>query len=116
MDFHGVRDLFFSNCSIYGFYVSRLAPISTLLPCSALFGFLYSYIDDFHREREYHSNCNAIFIEKYKKFNIMVLVDRCWKFYRFVSEKEYNSKIRDKFNENVLQTILKKLINDDFKW
>ena len=78
--------------------------------------FFCSYIDDFHREREYHSNCNAIFIEKYKKFNIMVLVDRCWKFYRFVSEKEYNSKIRDKFNENVLQTILKKLINDDFKW
>jgi hypothetical protein len=36
-------------------------------------------------------------------------------YYRFVSEKEFCQKRRDKFNENALKTILNRLI-DGFKW
>jgi hypothetical protein len=36
-------------------------------------------------------------------------------YYSFVSEKEYRKKLRDKFNENALKTILNRLI-DGFQW
>ena len=36
-------------------------------------------------------------------------------YYRFVSEDEYRKKLRDKFNENALKTILSRLI-DGFEW
>ena len=37
-------------------------------------------------------------------------------YYRYVSQKEYNRKRRDKFNDNVLKTVLKRLINETFEW
>lgn len=41
--------------------------------------------------------------------------DRDEIYYRYVSKEEYYKKLRDKFNENVLKTILNRLI-DGFKW
>lgn len=37
-------------------------------------------------------------------------------YYRYVSEEEYNTKRKDKYNQTVLNTILKKLINEEFEW
>ena len=36
-------------------------------------------------------------------------------YYRYISQEEYNRKRRDKFNDIVLKTIMKCLINEDFE-
>ena len=61
----------------------------------------------------YCENCDAIFKDNHSNY---YTVSNCWTYYRFISKKEYNEKIRDKFNEKVLNTVLKQIINDEFKW
>jgi len=66
----------------------------------------------------YCENCYAVFKEKLKLSNgwSHITVDNSFEYYKFISKKEYISKLRDKFNEKVLNIVLKRLINDDFKW
>lgn len=75
----------------------------------------WSYQDEFHNECDYYENCDASFIE-IKKFINMLQVDQSWTFYKFIPQKEYMAKLREKYNETVLNIVLKRLINDDFKW
>ena len=37
-------------------------------------------------------------------------------YYKYVSNKEYLQKIKDKYDEIVLKIVLKKIVNEDFKW
>lgn len=68
----------------------------------------------FGDEHGYQENCNAIFNEPIKNYHYYSF--DTVEHYRFISKKEYNSKMRDKFNEKVLNVVLKKIVNDDFKW
>jgi len=45
-----------------------------------------------------------------------VIVDFIPPHYYYEMPKEYESKIRDKYDEKVLNIVLKKIVNDDFKW
>ena len=60
----------------------------------------------------YHENCDAIFKDNKHYYTL----DGSFEYYRLISKQEYKSKIRDKFNEKVLNIVLKKIVNDDFKW
>ena len=60
----------------------------------------------FFREIFFYENVDSYNITKH---------DSNETYYRFVSETEYRKKLRDKFNENALKTILNRLI-DGFKW
>uniref|UniRef100_A0A6C0D9N3 Uncharacterized protein n=1 Tax=viral metagenome TaxID=1070528 RepID=A0A6C0D9N3_9ZZZZ len=66
----------------------------------------------------YCENCDAVFKEKLKLSNgwSYTTADNSYEYYKFISKKEYNSKIRDKYNEKVLNIVLKQIVNDDFKW
>ena len=57
-------------------------------------------------------NCDAIFKDKKHYYTS----DDSFEYYKFISKKEYNEKMRDKYNEKVLNIVLKQIINDDFKW
>ena len=76
-------------------------------------GIFWNYIDIFGKESEYHYDCEAMFYIYNKKW-ISLRSDKCFQYYRFISTKEYIKKRRDKFNNNVLKTILKRLVNEDF--
>ncbi len=52
---------------------------------------------------------------KYTTKNYHYIEHDSWD-YKFISKKEYDSKIRDKYNEKVLNIVLKQIVNDDFKW
>jgi hypothetical protein len=69
---------------------------------------------------EYKEDSVALFIEQIHTKNIteynILQVDATWDFHRFIYEKEYRTKLRDKYNETVLNIILKRLINENFKW
>ena len=43
-------------------------------------------------------------------------LDVYWQYYRVISEKEYMAKVKEKYDQNVLNIVLKRLVNDDFKW
>ncbi len=60
----------------------------------------------------YCENCNAIFTDN----KMCYTRDKSFEYYKFISKKEYNSKIRDKYNEKVLNIVLKQIVNDDFIW
>ena len=75
-------------------------------------GLFSHYIDEYQDECEYYENCNAIFIE----FGKFIIVNNTFDYFKFVSREEYNSKLRDKFNKNALNAILKKIVNEDFEW
>jgi uncharacterized C2H2 Zn-finger protein len=60
----------------------------------------------------YCENCDAIFKDDKHYYT----TDNYFEYYKFISKKEYKSKVRDKFNEKVLNIVLKRIINDDFKW
>lgn len=68
----------------------------------------YSY----NGKQGYCENCDAIFKDNKHYYT----TDDCFEYYKFISKKEYKSKVRDKFNEKVLNTVLKQIVNDDFKW
>jgi hypothetical protein len=38
------------------------------------------------------------------------------KFYLKITRKEYNEKLKEKFQETALKIVLKRLINEDFEW
>jgi hypothetical protein len=38
------------------------------------------------------------------------------KFYLKISRKEYNQKLREKFEQTALKIVLKRIINEDFEW
>ena len=63
----------------------------------------------------YHENCDALFKDT-KKQNCHYTTDDSFEYYKFISKKEYKSKRRDKYNETVLNIVLKQIVNDDFKW
>ena len=77
-------------------------------------GMFWNYIDRFGEETEYHNYCDAMFYNY--KYRRSLRSDKYFQYYRFVSTKEYLQKRRVKYNENVLKTILKRLINEDFVW
>lgn len=60
----------------------------------------------------YCENCDAMFKDKKHYYT----TDDCFEYYKFISKKEYNEKIRDKYNEKVLNIVLKQIVNDDFEW
>ena len=60
----------------------------------------------------YCENCDAIFTDNKMSYT----TDNYFEYYKIISKKEYNSKIRDKYNEKVLNVVLKQIVNDDFKW
>ena len=60
----------------------------------------------------YHENCAAIFKDNKHYYT----TDDCFEYHKFISKKEYKSKVRDKYNEKVLNIVLKQIVNDDFKW
>ena len=66
----------------------------------------------------YCENCDAVFKEKLKLSNgwSYTTTDNSYEYYKFISKKEYISKLRDKFNEKVLNIVLKQIVNDDFNW
>jgi predicted nucleic acid-binding protein len=66
----------------------------------------------------YCENCDAVFKEKLNlsKGWTHTTVDDSFEYYKFISKKEYNEKIRDKYDEKVLNIVLKQIVNDDFKW
>jgi hypothetical protein len=66
----------------------------------------------------YCENCDAVFKEKLKLSNgwSYITADNSYEYYKFISKKEYISKLRDKFNEKVLNIVLKQIVNDDFNW
>jgi hypothetical protein len=79
-----------------------------LIFCYYLFGGKYGYCE----------NCDAVFK---KKLNLSkgwayTTVDNSFEYHKFISKKEYESKMRDKFDEKVLNIVLKQIVNDDFKW
>ena len=37
-------------------------------------------------------------------------------YYKYVSNKEYLQKIKDKYDEKILKIVLKKIVNEDFEW
>ena len=64
----------------------------------------------------YCENCDAILKDKQNKTWVYHTADDTFEYYKFISITEYKSKMRDKYNEKVLNIVLKQLINDDFKW
>jgi hypothetical protein len=69
----------------------------------------------YYKESEYYrENCDAVFKDKLTK--TYHTLDNLFEYYKIISKKEYNSKIREKFNEKVLNIVLKQIVNDDFKW
>lgn len=52
---------------------------------------------------------------KYELHTLSVENSEEIEYYRIIPEEEYRKKLRDKFNENVLKTILNRLI-DGFQW
>ena len=60
----------------------------------------------------YHENCDAVFTDNKNYYT----TDVSWEYYKFISKKEYKSKVRDKYDEKVLNIVLKQIVNDDFKW
>jgi hypothetical protein len=73
-------------------------------------GIFKSYI--FHCECNYCDNCDAILVDNKNTYTI----DIHWQFHRVISEKEYMERVRDKYNETVLNIVLKRLVNEDFIW
>lgn len=37
-------------------------------------------------------------------------------YYKYVSNKVYMQKIKEKYDENALKIVLKKIVNEDFEW
>lgn len=37
-------------------------------------------------------------------------------FYRYISKKEYDAKVKEKYDATCLDIILKRIVNDDFCW
>ena len=37
-------------------------------------------------------------------------------FYRYVTKEEYRTKLKEKYDAKCLDIILKRLVNDDFRW
>ena len=60
----------------------------------------------------YCENCDSIFTDNKMSYT----TDDYFEYYKIISKKEYNSKMRDKFNEKVLIIVLKQIVNDDFNW
>jgi len=38
------------------------------------------------------------------------------KIYRYVSKEEYRTKLKEKYDATCLDIVLKRLVNDDFRW
>jgi len=38
------------------------------------------------------------------------------KIYSKITKKEYNQKLREKFEQTVLNVILKRIVNENFEW
>jgi len=66
----------------------------------------------FQHECDYCDNCDAILVDDKHSY----LMDIHWQFYRVISEKEYMEKVKDKYNETVLNIVLKRLVNEEFIW
>lgn len=37
-------------------------------------------------------------------------------FYRYVSREEFYAKVKEKYDQTCLDIVLKRLVNDDFRW
>ena len=37
-------------------------------------------------------------------------------YYKYITNKEYIQKIKDKYDEKVLKIVLKNIVNEDFEW
>jgi hypothetical protein len=37
-------------------------------------------------------------------------------FYRYISKKEFYTKVKEKYDAKCLDIILKRIVNDDFTW
>ena len=66
----------------------------------------------YYSYRGYHENCDAVFTDNKNYYT----TDNYFEYYKFISKKEYKSKVRDKYDEKVLNIVLKQIVNDDFKW
>lgn len=66
----------------------------------------------FHRECDYCDNCDAILVDNKSSY----LMDIHWEFHRVITEKEYMAKVREKYNQTVLNIVLKRLVNEEFIW
>jgi hypothetical protein len=75
-----------------------------LIFCHYLFRGNYNY--------DYCENCDAMFKDNRHYYT----TDDSWEYHKFISKKEYKSKVRDKYDEKVLNIVLKQIVNDDFKW
>lgn len=83
----------------------------------ASFKHYYLYDNIQQPETEYSKNCGAVFRDTKTPYNNLI-VDGSWEwdFYRIISRKEYMTRVKEKYNQTVLNVILKRLINDEFKW
>jgi uncharacterized C2H2 Zn-finger protein len=59
-----------------------------------------------------YENCDAVFTDNKNYYT----TDNYFEYYKFISKKEYKSKVRDKYNEKVLNIVLKQIINEEFNW
>jgi len=69
----------------------------------------------FNGKHDYCDNCHALFKDTSKKCHYYTS-DDSWEYHKIISKKEYKSKVRDKYDEKVLNIVLKKIVNDDFEW
>jgi hypothetical protein len=70
----------------------------------------------FNGKHGYCENCDAMFKDTKKQNCHYYTADISWEYHKFISKKEYKSKVRDKYDEKVLNIVLKQIVNDDFKW
>ena len=57
---------------------------------------------------------NAIII--HANFGPCLIHPEEWTFYRYISHAEYKEKLIEKYQSTCLNIVLKKLIDDSFKW
>jgi hypothetical protein len=69
----------------------------------------------FNGKHSYCENCHALFKDTSKNCHYYT-ADVSWEYYKFISKKEYKSKVRDKYDEKVLNIVLKQIVNEEFKW
>ena len=110
------------NIITYKRYFCILCDDNKLLDITTLKMPLYSiYPEDMNKDTwdmnyGYCENCDAILKDKQNKTWVYHTADDTFEYYKFISNTEYKSKMRDKYNEKVLNIVLKQIVNDDFKW
>ena len=88
------------------YYVKRTPRYLTILRSAKSYECIFDGYDDADEDFVYVI-CNNHTIEM-----DVTLLD----FYRYVSKKEFYAKVKEKYDQTCLNIILKRIVNDDFRW